>query len=316
MKNQIKYLMISVLALFLLFVIIAGPRTFFSGADRKIQITDTASVSIIEIFGKDKILLSRTEGGYWVLNAKYKVNPVSISNFLFTWLNLGVKGISYNIESSDTALVKIRIYAGKKKYFYRYYPADGNNLIHREGSKKIYSVEISGHSEMDLSQVFSDDPDYWKDRMIMDFLPDEISVIEVRHPADPGNDFMIRMENKVPVMYESDGRMRIPSEMLDPEKMNMFSSYFINIFYDYTLKNTQTEWQSVAQTPSHIISVTPLTGRTVKIAVYPLYKNGSPDIFRVGIRMNDQQELLVARYIAIDLILRKKSDFFSYNTRK
>ena len=316
MKNPVKYLLISVPALLLLYFLIFSPRGFLSGGNTAIQITDTASVNRIEIFGKDTVLLERAEGGYWMLSDNYKVNPVSISNFLYSFMKMQVKGISYKADSSVKASVKIRIYSGRKKHFFRFYPADGNNLIHREGSGKIFSVEISGHTETDLSQVFSDDPDHWKDRMIMDFLPDEISVIEVRHPANPGNDFMIRMENKVPVMYESDGSTRIPPGMLDPEKMNMFTSYFINIFYDKTLKNSDSEWQSAAEIPSHIITVTPVTGNAVKMAVYPLQKEGSTDIFRAGIRMNDQQELLVARYIAIDLILRKKSDFFVVSTKE
>jgi hypothetical protein len=226
-------------------------------------------------------------------------------------MKMSVRGISYNLDSSGTASVKIRIYLGRKKHFFRFYPANGNNLIHREGSKKIFSMEISGNSKMNLSQVFSDDPDYWKDRTIMDFLPDEISTIKVEHPANPGNDFIIRVENKIPVMFERDGINRIPPEMLDSEKMNMFISYFINIFYDYTLRNIQPTWQTIAESPAYIISVTPFTGSTVKMSVYPLMQDGKADIFRAGIRLNDQKELVVVRYIAIDLVLRKKSDFFA-----
>jgi len=310
MNRRFFFTVLSILGFVGILVLILNPPVFLSGGHSGIQITDTATVNTIEIYGRDTVSLVRLAPGQWILNGNYKVNPVCISNFLYSFMKMNVRGISYNLDMKDSISLKIRIFAGKKKHLFRYYPAGGNDLIHREGDNKIYSVEVTGASKVTLSEILSDEPDYWKDHSIMDFLPGEISMIKIEHPSAPVNDFILRMENNSPVLYEPDGKTIIPTEKLDSIKINMFTSYFINIFYDNPAHGQLTAGHYFDDTPEYIITVVPFKGDPVRMSVFPLYRDNQADIFKVGIRIDENPEMFMARYIAIDLILRKKSDFF------
>ncbi len=310
-KTTIYTILVALGFLIIIFLIL-NPGNFLKVGQSGIQISDTTSVSRIEIYGRDTIFLVRKVPGQWILNGKYKANLISVHNFLFCFQKMTIRGISKNLELNDhdTSSVRIKIFAGKRKYFFRFYPANGNNLLHREGSKKIYSVELSGADADKLSKVFSDNPDNWRDRTIIDLLPDEIFMVKVLHPHSLNEDFVIRMENKIPLLFESDGKTRIPDQIVDHEKLLMYVSYFINIFYDYSIQDDLPAGYSFAESPDYIITIIPVSADSVKMAVFKFFKDNKVDIFKAGIKLNDNPQILVTRYIAIDLILRKKSDFF------
>ena len=287
-----------------------NPKGILSGGQQGILINDTTRVNRIEIFGRDTIILSKSSNGKWILNNELKINPVSISNFLYSFQKMTVKGMTYNIDPSDTASIRIKIHSGKKKYFYRFYPAGGKSLLHKEGSKKIYSVEVLGTRKADLNEVFYDDPDHWQDRTIIDLLPDEIKFVKVEHPGSPENDFVVRVNNKIPSLYESDGNTNIPDDLVDIEELNMYTSYFMNIFFDYTIRAKLPAGVEIAESHRYVVTITSVTGETIKLSVFPIYREKVEDIFNAGIRTNDNHRMLVARYVAFDLLLRNKKDFF------
>ena len=288
-------------------IIITDPGNFFLKREDNINISDTASITGIEIYKNDTVILKKTEKGDWKLNNMYSVNRISVNNLLYCVRNWGVKGISYNIENSDSLSSRIKIFTGGKKYFYRFYSANGKNLIHREGSKKIYSVEIAGSSEVNLSEVFSTNPDHWRDHTIIDYLPEELQVIKVEHPEFPRNNFVIKFENNIPILFDDDG-VKIRDEEVNSTKLSMYVTYFMNIFYDYSL-NTNTTNITIGKSPDYIINITSIKGDTDTLSVYPVYIENSIDLFNAVVKVNSKEPLLMTRYIVIDLILRKKSDF-------
>jgi hypothetical protein len=221
-----------------------------------------------------------------------------------------VKGMTYNIDSTDTASIRIKIYSGKKKYFYRFYPAGGKSLLHREGSKKIYSVEVSGTQRADLNDVFSDNPDHWQDRTVLDLLPEEIAYVKVEHQGSPEKDFVLRTENTIPALYEPDGTTKIADDLVDREELNMYIGYFMNIFFDYSIRSKLPAGIEFSELPEYIVTVTSTTGETTKVSVFPVYREKIEDIYNAGIMINDNPRMLVTRYVAFDLLLRSKKDFF------
>ena len=303
-----KFILYTSIIIITVIIIIADPGNFFSKRRDSLNISDTASITRIEIYNKDTVVIEKSEKGNWIVNNSFNANRISVNNLFYSVRNLGVKGISYNIENTDSLSSNIKIFSGGKKYFYRFYSGGGKNLIHNEGSKKVYSVEIPGSSEVNLSEIFSTNFDYWRDHTIIDYLPEELQVIKVEHPEFPQNNFVIRFENNIPILFDGDGIMKIPHEEVDSTKLSMYVTYFMNIFYDYSL-NINTENITIGKSPDYIITITSIKGDTDALYVFRIYKEDDIDLFNAVLRINNQESMLLTRYIVIDLILRKKSDF-------
>jgi len=303
------HIIIAIIAAILIPLFLLNPLEIVLPGDTTIQISDTGSVNRIEIYGLDTIFLQRQPVSGWLMNNTYDVNPVSVNNFLFCFKKMGIRGISYDMSFNDSISRRIHIFSGRKKHFFRFYHSENKYLLHKEGSKKIFSVEVTGSSKADLSEVFSDDPDHWRNRIIMDLLPEEISLISISHTGKPEYDFMVRMENHVPVLYEPSGSEAFKPEVTDTEQLNRYMSYFLNIFYEYGYRGEKNENISFSSDPEYVISVTPVSREKITLSVYSLFREGKKDIFFAGVKVDDNPQMLVIRYIAIDLILARKSDF-------
>ena len=305
-KLKISIFLILIVAV----ILILNPRKIFSPGRHNLNIHDTASVNRISISGKDTILLEKTNDGNWMLNGRYEVNMVSVNNLLYFFRRMSVKGISNNINPEDTSISSsVGIYSGRKEYLFRFYPAGGKNLLQKKDSRKIFSLEVPGSPQADLEEVLSDDTDHWRNHVLIDFLPDEISEIMVMHPGNPSEDFIVRFENNIPVLYEPDGSTKVTPEMVNSEKLMMYVTYFMNIFYDKSGIENVPSAKTLSELPDYIVSVYSNSGEKVKLSVFPLYdEKGNADIFNAVLKINDDPEILVTRYIVIDLILRKKGD--------
>jgi hypothetical protein len=309
MKNKLVIRISFLLITVLLLLIILNPFSFRPGGYSGIHLRDTSSVERIEICGKKTIILERDISAGWRLNDTFRANQVCINNFFYAFTKMSVSGISNDLNDYDSSSIRIRVFSGKEKDLFRFYPAKDKNLIHREGAKSIFSVELPGASTREISNVFSDDENYWRDRLIMDLLPDEISMIEVCYPRKKEDGFIIRVKDKIPCLYEPDGLTMISPEKTDTGSLKMYLSYFMNIYFDQSAKDGISPGLNFTPEPEYLIHVTPVTGKPLNISVYPILVSNQRDLFKAGIKLNNSSEMLIIRYIAIDLILGRKSDF-------
>lgn len=303
MKKPVLYIILSVSVFFLLGYFFSGRIPGYFSKENDFSILDTAAVSRFEIVSEDTIILSR-EGTSWKMNGISPASQVAVNNFLFSFRRMSVKGISNMPDIKEEKGLRVKIFEGKNKLFLRYYEISGVSFMHKEGSGKIYAVEVNGFPDIRPGEVISSDPDHWKDRNLLNLQPEEINEIKVLHPSDPNNDFIIKLIEGKPVLFDGKGN-EIPENITDKEKLNFYLSYFTNIFYDYT------EYLAVQPPfdPKWIIKVKEYSGKEYELMVFAIKTSSGVDMFKSLVKYNDQPGYMVTRYMVLDLILQDLGHF-------
>ncbi len=281
-------------------------RSFLSG-ENDFRITDTASVSRIEIISRDSIILTRTARG-WTLNGATPAGQVAVDNLLFSFSLMRSKGTGAPPELSGAQAVKLRFTAGKKVLRMRYYSIGGVSFLQREGSKKLSAVGVYGFPDIDPATVIGTEKDFWRDRTLFDLTSTEIREVSVLHPGKPGSDFTIRNEAGIPKLFRFEEGKEIPVTEANDEKMNFYLSYFGNVFSD----PADTGALSHPAEARWIISVTDTSGVSHRLEVYPLISGSGTDMFKCLVRYDSEEELRLTRCIVLDLLLQDIEHFLIY----
>ncbi|MCB8999577.1 MAG: hypothetical protein H6540_05860 [Bacteroidales bacterium] len=308
MKKIIALILFFVAGLLLSFFFRNQLSSMFSPSDL-FRINDTASVNRIEIISRDSIILTR-EGKSWLLNQTIPASSIAIGNLLFSFSRMTVKGIQDLQEISQDTAIKIRIQEGRKKHLFRFYNIHGIPYLQKEGSLKLYSVEVSGFPGIKPAEVLSADPDHWKDKILINLQSADIKMVSVNHPDEPANDFRIEIADGRYKLFDASGN-EVSSEIRDTEKIDFYLSYFTNVFYDSSYDGKI----SPDLAPEWILKVEDQSGRVYKLEIFPLAGTNGPDMFRALIKYNDQPGFMLIRYMTLDLLLQDFRHFIRNDSK-
>jgi hypothetical protein len=303
MRKSTVYIILGISVLILAGYLGKSQLTSIFLKENDFSVSDTAAVSRIEIVSEDTIILNK-EGSSWKMNGDSPASQVAVNNFLFSFQRMSIKGLSNIPDITDEKGLRVKIFGGKKKLFLRFYDINGGSFMHKEGSGKIYAVEVYGFPEIRPGEVISSDPDHWKDRTLLNLQPQEIKEIEVSHPSDPNKDFKIKLIEGKTMLFDGKG-IEIPENLTDKEKLNFYLSYFTNVFYDYTENSAvQPELD-----PKWKIEVIDNSGKDYELTVFPIKTSSGTDMFKALVKYNDQPGFMVTRYMVLDLILQDIGHF-------
>lgn len=290
------------IAVLIAFLCSCEQASFFS-KDNDFRISDTAKVSRIEIISQDTVILSRSDAK-WLVNNEVKASNIAITNFLFSFMRMSSKDSKDAAEIENISTIRIKIIEGKKKHILRFYESNGASFLIKEGSKRLYSVEVNGFPNIKPYEVINPDPDYWRERTLFNLQASEIKEISLFHPTSPINDFSIKIQDGMIGFFDGEGA-QIPQNQTDTEKLNFYLSYFTNVFYDSTseipvLQDNVATW---------ILKIESQSGQKYELKIFPLLINGKADMFRALVQVNNEQQYRITRFMALDLLLQDKSHF-------
>jgi hypothetical protein len=308
MKKFTPYLVLFFAGLLVLGFIFRNKLESYFPVENDFNISDTAVVGRIEIISKDSIILTRA-GNAWTHNGESPANSIAVNNFLFSFMRMSVKGINSNPDISDVKAIRVKIFEGRRKHFFRFYEIDGVAFMHKEGARKFYAIEVKGSPDIKLEEVINPDPDHWKDRTLLNLMSRDIREVSVLHPIQPEKDFLIRVSEGKPVLFDGVGK-EVPDSLADKEKLNFYLSYFTNVFYDYSEKTgVQPE-----QDARWIIRIEDKAGKKSELMIFPLMNSTGEDMFRALVKYNGQPGYKVTRYMVLDLLLQEKEHFILHKS--
>ena len=188
----------------------------FRSADSSFTIRDTGAIGKIFLSenGSGKsILLERKENG-WVVNKKYPVLESMLRSLMATMreqealhpapaemregIIRNLAGAGIKVEVYDRSGEKMRIfYVGGELHRFA-----GTAML-MDGSERPYVVNIPGF-EGYLTPRFTPELRYWRDRIVFDLTPDQITRVSVRYIQEPLNSFTLTQQGgKVSVTLDS-----------------------------------------------------------------------------------------------------------------
>ncbi len=304
-RKKISYIVFSLAILVILAIILTGKRGLFTGGKVDFAIRDTSLVRLIRITGRDTVVIKRSGTG-WMVNGKEKADPVAVNNFLFAFSRIRVTGMTNKPLKPHVNSRVLEIRVKRKIRRYLFYPGGRDPRMSPLKSDKIYNVDIPGFPEAGLDKIINGDPGYWRDKMLVDLRADEIRSVKVIPAPEWGRGFTIVREDGDLRLKDPEGEA-IPDTVTDDEKVLMYMSYFNRIYYDSVYSGPENYRQ---MHPDYTVEITGMSDERDKLEMYPLrHEDGNPDIFRGLVRYNDGEDLLVVRYVMLDLIRQNLSHF-------
>jgi hypothetical protein len=328
MKNQK-----SLIILFVLFII-AGVY-FFSNSKGSLNLRNSSfeietpeNVTKIQISAPDKNLLLEKDLHKWKVNGKYTATEKSVDNFLMA-INRVVAStpVSKTEKEQVASILKadgitVEIFKKKrtiKKYYVSKSEMNKNKTyMMMHNSSEPFIVRIPSFKGL-VADLYIIDENYWRDKTIFDYQPQNISSISVEYPENMSKSFRVTNYNDGTFAIQELNNNAFIEEFNVDNVARYFTYYQRIVFEDVTRDINKNYTDSVIQSqPFSIITVEDIQGVKNKIATYRKPSEKRVDEFGQNIKFdydrayacfNNNKELVTIQYYIFDPLL-KEIDYF------
>jgi hypothetical protein len=279
------------------------------GNSRQVALKSPGEVDRIVVTDHmDSTVLTR-DNDTWYLNGDEEAGQIPVENLLIAAERLEIRSIiSADSESGDKSSRTITYYRGDKILLtYVLQARQGKYILTSPGSKNSYFVSVSGYPGLNLEKVFSSAPNHYREHLLIDLLPSEISIIEIE--LDDGENF--RFEQDL------EGNITLSAGEPDELAVRLLFSYFTSIVYEDKsgiIASSLFQVDSSPQAMAHL-RVESYGGEKHSLQVFPYVENQGeqPHMFKALVFYNDKPEALIVNYIYLDVLMHDLSHYVGDN---
>lgn len=255
----------------------------------------------------------------WYLFGSEEVSVVTVENLLIAASRLEVASIisSEAFDESGDSPEESRLityFRGQRQELsYRFKTESGKYLLHPDASERAYYITIPGYTGLDLDRIFSATPDHYRDHLLIDLRPSDISSIEIELSSGEGFRFTQDTEGGI-TCHPANENTIIPDGNTNGLATKLLFSYFTSIRFEQragipadSLKIANSPHRPMAR-----IEVESFSGETHSLKVFSYHDlpNSKPDLFRALVLYNQEQDALFINYIYLDVLMRGLSHYF------
>lgn len=285
-------------------------------------------ITKIKISNGDKNLILKKELDHWKVNNKYRATNRSIENFMMVINRIDILAPVSKVEKEQVALilksdgVLIEVFK-KNRTLKKYYvskPEINNSKTYMMmyKSSEPFVVRIPSFKGL-VADLFIIDENFWRDKAIFNYQPQNIENIVVEYPENTSKSFRVINYNDGTFAIQNLSN-KIFVENFNVDKVARYFTYFQRIVFEDVVENlNKTMLDSVLQTkPFNIITVEDIHGNTNKIAIYRKPPEKEYDEFgqkaefdydRAYATFNNNNELITIQYYIFDPLF-KEIDYF------
>ncbi len=306
----------------LLLILLADPWNLRERDSRSVALLNMEEVDrIVLVDAYNTTELNRGDGG-WYLFGSEPVSPVSVENLLIAASRLEVSSIMTAEEYSETpeGFKEITFFKGEKtELAYGLKSVSGRYLLHPSASEKAFFVALPGYPDLDLDRVFSATPDHYREHLLIDLRPSDISSIEIELSSGEAFQFSQDQEGHIECDPVNDSTF-LPEGSPNELAMKLLFSYFTSIRYErrtgipadsLVVADSLYVADSISQKMA-TVGVTSFSGEHHSLQVFPYhaFPGSKTDLFRALVLYNDEQDALFVNYIYLDVLMRGLSHYF------
>ncbi|MGB0839636.1 MAG: DUF4340 domain-containing protein [Chitinophagales bacterium] len=277
----IVLLLISILAFYL---VNSQQSSTLTGDEKDFAVTPIDAVTQIDISGSNGYTtkIVQEQGNNWMVNNRYKARPDAVETLLGTLKRLKVKHLVSktampNVKASFKKPVKtVKVYLNKESTPSKVFHI-GNVTANKlatymmlEGAENPYAVYMPG-MEGQLHTRFFNLPEEWRDRMVFNLIPEQISKVMIDYVRTPKQSFELNMSNDSTATVQSSGTDA-------PKKANgkvvkTYLNGFENIYCE-AFENDHPRIDSVKQSqPFCTMRVTDTAGNEKSLVIHNMLVN-------------------------------------------
>ena len=312
------------LILFLVLLIIAAyfylsKRTgTYRDSDILFAIRDTALVDRIVIsMEQDSLILEKTGGG-WKVNGMHYAQRRLVESLLLAMYHqeadvpVTKKEFDRLYGNLTVGARNVQVFHGEKllkAYSMCYDSNTGASYMMLEGSSVPFRIHLPGFSIRDISSLYRLEEHYWRDKLLFSLRIDQIAGLSVDYPDRPSASFRITREpgGRWSLISLSDSR---EVAYCSEEALRRYLSYFSRLRYDEVIDPVILAGENAPRAAEADILLTDTGGNETRLKIIPRYmQNGEMDLDRLYLQLGGMEELMLARYVQVDLILKDISYF-------
>ena len=323
-RNTRLFLILFILLLAAVYFYFSRGSGAFKKPGRQFSVADTSQVQKVEITGEDGSVTLQRQDGRWVVNDIYSARNRLVQGLLTTLHRLqpdvpvsGKKHDEILRQLKDhSTKVTVTLQGKRTKTYYTWYDSldGGASYMLLAGYDQPYRMHLPGMDINGINLLYLTEDHYWRDNILFSLTPAQISAIEVRHFNRPDASFRIEKgEEGEWLLFSLAGDKSITD--FSRENILNYLYHFSNVRFDEILTASEGEGLSdIAGQPVTEIGVKMENGTGMVVRCYPRYvyeESGDKmmDHDRLYLQVNNTEELLLARYIQVDLILKDLSYF-------
>jgi hypothetical protein len=341
MRKTLIYLVLLAILGFGVYYFLFSKTDTFDSKEAGFNFADTAQIGKIYLADKSNntVLLTRTPGG-WRVNDKYPAQAYNISMLLNTLAKqeatYPVPEEAHNnvIKSLAARSIKVEVYNNEGENLGKFYVGgqagkggmEGSYML-MEGAERPYVVKIPGIQGY-LTPRYSTDLKDWRDRMVVDLFPTEISSVTVSYPAEPLNSFTLQSTADGFVVKADSSIMKMAA---NTRRVKVYSKFFEKLAAEVLLDGeigTATLLDTLDK--RCIVDVTSKDGRKQHIEIYwmPLNRRSknqmmtienTPDGYdsdRMYATYNDFKDTAIIQRMSFERVMRKAYEFYQPDEKK
>lgn len=315
----IKLYLLPASLVMVILILLFGPWELFKRDGDRIILKDTEEVDrIILMDSYNTVELSKSKD-VWYLFGREEVTSLSMENLLFTASRLevaSITGLEVFEESRDSPqdIREVSFLKGNKVLLsYRLRMLSGRYLINPAGNDRAFYVSLPGYPELDLNRVFSATPDHYREHLLIDLRPSDISSIEIDLASGEAFQFSQDAEGHIRCMPGNENT-RLPDTAPNELAIKLLFSYFTSIRYE---QGAGISADSLLQNESLVsqmstVKVSSFNGEQHIMQVFPFKENpdSEPHLFKALVLYNHEQNALFVNYIYLDVLMRGLSHYF------
>ena len=303
--KKIVLVVASIVVLVVVLLVFTNPWSTMRGNSRQVALKSSEEVDRIVVTDHmDSTVLVR-EVDTWTINGTEEAGKVPVENLLIAAERLEISSIiSADSESGDKSSRTITYYKGDKILLtYVLQARQDQYILSSPGSANSYFVSVSGYPGLNLEKVFSSAPNHYREHLLIDLLPSEISKIEIE--LDDGEDFR----------FDQDSEGNITLSAGEPHELavRLLFSYFTSIVYEDKSGITASSLFQADSSPQAMahLRVESYSGEKHSLQVFPYVENQGeqPHMFKALVFYNNEPEALIVNYIYLDVLMRDLSHY-------
>lgn len=311
----------AVLALVAGYFILSDHSGSISPRTSNFSIGKTEKVTEFRISRDTEVLTIKKEKGYWMANGQYRVKENLPEVFLKTINSVKVKAPASRLLRATLRSrllhegVRIDVYKGifrVRSYHVYYDSAQHESYFMKNWSKIPISVEIPG-IHFPVAEIFRTSVQYWKDKSIFPYAPEQIESVRLDYPSDSSRSFTILQSGrgKLELLLRNKAEGKGP----DLLAMNDYLGSFRRLEYLKSVDPEDTAALAIVKNakPLYIFTLQATGAKPVIFTIYPFFgqraDQSRPDPVTFIGTLSSGSSPFLARYADFDPVLRDAAFF-------
>jgi len=323
-RNKISLVILALLLAVSAWLLLTRRSGTYARSAVEFAVTDTNLIQSVEITGRGGKVMLMKQKHTWRVNGSTPVRRDRMSGMLVLLSRLEVlspvsrsrSDAVYRKLQDEGKHVIITLDRGKAREYFVFHDTMETNATYMmlKDEDTPFRMGVRGYKRRDLAALYTTDERYWRDNLLLHYLPEQIQYISLQNKRDPARTF--HLARKTAGKFEMSTGM-VPGDWFEPEpeRLNQYLGYFYGIRFDvYADPGRAPLEYEYSDEPDFVLEVVNSTGIRNSLNLFPVFTvdpagNRKMDLNILYARMDDWDGMVILKYLEIDPLLKDPGYF-------